>query len=189
MVILGAHPVRMRQLAGRGRHLRHGSLLDENLHPDVNSGKWLAVRSAAARRISENQGYLGTDAQCDCPAQRVVVILASIQSALWRSLTPVAHVTVPARGNFRTFDLGPLPCGDSCHMPLILGQRSDALNWAGTTLTDTLPSGWQALHLIHHSALESDDGSRPSAVHIKLFAHDATPTYVRTSRIAPPEVA
>ncbi|MFZ7095482.1 hypothetical protein ACOPJQ_08675 [Luteimonas dalianensis] len=84
---------------------------------------------------------------------------------------------------------GVFPLEQSPLVPIILGQRSDALNWIGTTLSDTLPSGGQALHLLHHQALESEEGSRASAVRIKLFAHDSTPTYALATRVEPPEVA
>src|SRR5690606_9986380 len=84
---------------------------------------------------------------------------------------------------------GVFPLEQSPLVPIILGQRSDALNWVGTTLTDTLPSGGQYLHLLHHAALESEDGSHAWAVRIKLFAHDPTPTYALATRIEPSEVA
>lgn len=78
---------------------------------------------------------------------------------------------------------GAFPLEQSPLVPIILGQRSDALNWIGTTLTDPLPSGGQALHLLQHLPLESDDGGRGMAVRVKLFAGAPTPTYALATRI------
>ncbi len=78
---------------------------------------------------------------------------------------------------------GMFPLQESPLVPIVLGQRSDALNWIGNTLEDPLPSGGSALHLIQHLPLEADDGGRGTAVRIKLFATDPTPTYVLATRL------
>lgn len=102
---------------------------------------------------------------------------------LWafvKMLAKIAHsYHVAAHGLF--------PLEQSPLVPIILGKRSDALNWVGTTLTDALPPGGQALHLLHHAALESDNGSRAWAVRIQLFAHDPTPTYALATRLSLPQ--
>lgn len=82
---------------------------------------------------------------------------------------------------------GLFPLEQSPLVPIILGQRSDALNWIGTMLTDTLPSAGQALHQLHHAPLESEDRSQAWAVRIKLFAPDPTPTYALATRLSLPQ--
>ena len=84
---------------------------------------------------------------------------------------------------------GLFPLAQSPLVPIILGERSDAQNWIGTTFTDTLPSGGQALHLLHHAALESNNASQAWAARIKLFAHVSTPTYAVATRISTPQDA
>lgn len=107
------------------------------------------------------------------------------QMDLWafvKMLAKIAH-------SYHVAVHGVFPLEQSPLVPIIRGQSSDALNWVGTTLTDTLPSGGLALHLLHHAALESDDGSQASAVRIKLFAHGPTPTYALATRLERPETA
>ncbi|WP_132985020.1 HNH endonuclease [Luteimonas terricola] len=82
---------------------------------------------------------------------------------------------------------GMFPLQESPLVPIILGQRSDALNWIGNTLEDPLPSGGTALHLLQHLPLEADDGGRGAVVRIKLFATDPTPTYALATRLEAPE--
>lgn len=102
--------------------------------------------------------------------------------AFARMLAKIAH-------SYHVAVHGLFPLEQSPLVPIILGRRSDALNWIGTTSTDALPSGGQALHLLQHLPLESDDGGTGMAVRIKLFARDPTPTYALATRIEPPEAA
>ena len=80
---------------------------------------------------------------------------------------------------------GLFPLNESPLVPIMLAQRRDARNWIGNTEAHPLPSGGMALHLLQHVPLETDDGSRATAVRIKLFATDPTPTYALATRIEP----
>lgn len=100
--------------------------------------------------------------------------------AFVRMLAKIAH-------SYHVAVHGLFPLEQSPLVPIILGRRSDALNWIGNTSADPLPSGGQALHLLHHAVLESDNGSQAWAARIKLFAHGATPTYVLATRLSLPQ--
>lgn len=82
---------------------------------------------------------------------------------------------------------GAFPLRESPLLPIILGQRLDAINWIGNTTHPNLPSGGAALHPLHHLPVESDDGTRGTAVLVKLFSTHPTATYTLATRFeAPP---